>query len=55
MLSKLKEWWEDRRIARAQALIESYGLSVVKIVERAGTTYFVHPDGSYLKLTKGKK
>ncbi len=55
MTSKLKEWWEDRRIARAQAVIESYGLSVVKIIERAGTTYFVHPDGSYLKLTKGKK
>lgn len=55
MIAGLRTWMAKRQLDRAQALIESYGLSVVKLVERAGTTYVVNADGTYLKLVKGKK
>ena len=54
--TKLKGWWKRRQIDKAQALIESYGLTIVKLHEVAGTTYVVNADGSYMKLVKsGRK
>ena len=54
MLNTLKTWWKRRRLDRAQNLIQSYGLAVVKIKEIAGTCYIVNADGSYMKLTAAK-
>lgn len=51
-------WWNRRKIDRAQALIEGYGLSVVKLQTVAGTMYLINADGSAMRLvatSKGKK
>lgn len=53
-MKALKLWWKRRQLAKAEALIESHGLSIVKLVKTAGTTYIVKADGSYLKLVPGK-
>lgn len=57
MLNTIKTWWKIRRLDRAQDLIQSYGLTVVKIKEVAGTCYIVNADGSFMKLSavKGAK
>ena len=55
MLGNLRSWWRRKLLDMAQQRIESYGLTVVKLRKVAGTTYLVNADGSYLKLTKGKK
>lgn len=57
MIKTIKTWWKSRRLDRAQDLIQSYGLTVVKIREVAGTCYIENADGSLLKLTavKGSK
>lgn len=47
--------WKRWRLDRAQALIESYGLAIVKLHQIGNTTYVVNADGSYMKLVKGKK
>jgi hypothetical protein len=56
-MNVIKTWWKRRQLDRAQALIQSYGLAVVKIREIAGTCYIENADGSLLKLTavKGAK
>lgn len=54
----LMNWWRKKRLDAAQALIESYGLSIVKIAEVAGIKYLVNADGTHLKLVasaKGKR
>lgn len=53
-MNTLKLWWKRRQLDKAEALIESHGLSVVKLVKKAGTTYIVKADGSYLKLVPNK-
>ncbi len=53
-MKQLKLWWKRRQLAKAESTIESYGLSIVKLVKMAGTTYIVKADGSYLKLVQGK-
>ena len=57
MIKTIKTWWKSRRLDRAQDLIQSYGLTVVKIKEVAGTCYIVNADGSFMKLSavKGAK
>lgn len=55
MIAKFKRWLETRRLDKAQALIESYGLSIVKLKEIAGTTYIINADGSYMKLVAVKR
>jgi hypothetical protein len=53
MIARLRQWLAKRRLDRAQALIEGYGLSiVVKLRQVAGTTYLVNADGTCLKLQK---
>lgn len=54
-MKALTGWWQRWRLDRAQALIESYGLSIVKMHTVAGTTYLVNADGTHLKLVRGKK
>lgn len=55
MIARLRHWIAKRRLDRAQALIEGYGLSVVKLQHFSGTTYLVNADGTYLKLVKASK
>lgn len=55
MIARLKLWWQRRQLDKAQSIIESYGLSVVKLHQIAGSTYVVNADGSYMKLVKGTK
>jgi len=55
MIAAIRLWWQKRRLDSAQATIESYGLSVVKLHEVAGTTYLVNADGTHFKLVRGKK
>lgn len=57
MIKTIKTWWKIRRLDRAQYLIQSYGLTVVKIKVVAGTCYIVNADGSFMKLSavKGAK
>lgn len=57
MIAAIKTWWKSRRLDRAQDLIQSYGLTVVKIRQVSGTCYIVNADGSYMKLSavKGAK
>ena len=52
MIARLRHWIARRRLDRAQALIEGYGLAIVKLHHVGATTYLVNADGSYLKLTK---
>lgn len=52
---QIRAWWTRARVERAQALLNRHGLTVVKIVHQAGTTYLVNKDGSYLKLVREKK
>jgi hypothetical protein len=52
MIARLRQWLAKRRLDRAQALIEGYGLSIVKLRQVAGTTYLVNADGTCLKLQK---
>lgn len=52
VIGKIKHWWAMRKLSRAQAVINSYGLSVVKLKEVAGTTYLINPNGVHLKLSK---
>lgn len=52
MIARLKLWLQKRRMDRAQAMIESYGLSVVRMKTVAGTTYIQHADGELLRLVK---
>ena len=54
-MNTLKTWWKRRQLDRAQALIQSYGLAVVKIREIAGTCYVENADGSYMRLAAVKK
>ena len=57
-IPSIKTWWKRRQIEKAQALIESYGLSVVKLQTVAGTIYLINADGSSMKLvatSKGRK
>lgn len=57
-MKALITWWKRRKIDRAQALIEGYGLSVVKLQTVAGTMYLINADGSAMRLvatSKGKK
>lgn len=55
MIARLTTWWRKRRLDAAQDLIESYGLTVVKLQQVAGTTYIVHPDGSAHRLEHVKQ
>ena len=55
MMARLRHWFAKRRLDRAQALIEGYGLSVVKLHQVGATTYLVNADGTYLKLVKASK
>ena len=55
MITGIKTWFRRKKLDWAQAHIESYGLSVVKIHEVAGTLYIVKPDGTHMKLVRGKK
>lgn len=50
-MNAILTWWKRRRLDRAQDLIQSYGLSVVKFKDVAGTRYLVNADGSYSKLS----
>lgn len=54
MIAVIKNWWAKRQLDKAQATIESYGLSVVKITHVGGSAYFVRPDGEWLKLEARK-
>lgn len=54
-MNMIATWWKRWRLDRAQDLIQSYGLTVVKIKEIAGTCYIVNSDGSYMKLQAVKK
>ena len=54
-MKKLWLWLQKRRLDRAQELIERSGLSVVMFKHSGDTTYLVNADGTYLKLSKGKK
>ena len=49
-MNAILTWWKRRRLDRAQDLIQSYGLSVVKLKDVAGTRYLVNADGSFSKL-----
>lgn len=53
-MNSILTWWKRRRLDRAQDLIQSYGLSVVKFKDVAGTRYLVNADGSYSKLVMQK-
>lgn len=56
MIASIRTWFEKRRLDRAQALIESYGLTVVRLKEIAGATYLINADGTHLRLLgKSKK
>ena len=52
MIAKFKQHLERRRLDRAQAIIESYGLAVVKLKTLGKTTYIINADGTHMKLTK---
>jgi hypothetical protein len=54
-MKSLRKWIEKRRLDKAQEIIESYGLSVVKMKTVGGSTYIVNADGTYLKLVKASK
>lgn len=55
MIARLRSWWRRKLLGLAQRRVESYGLTIVKLHEIAGTTYVVNADGSYWKLIKGRK
>lgn len=55
MIGADRRWWAKRQLDKAQALIERYGLTVVKVITLAGSTYLVKADGTHLKLVKGGK
>ena len=46
MIKTIKTWWKSRRLDRAQDLIQSYGLTVVKIKEFAGTSGTITMDST---------
>lgn len=51
----VRRWVEVKKLEFAQRLIQSQGLSIVKLATKGNTTYFVNPDGTFFKLTKGGK
>jgi len=51
VIAAVRHWLAKRRLDRAQAVIEGYGLSVVKLKTVAGTTYLVNADGTAMRLT----
>lgn len=55
VIANVKRWWLQRKLTRAQEVIERCGLSVVKFKDVAGTLYFVKPDGTSLKLAQDKR
>jgi hypothetical protein len=55
MIRAARHWWRKRQLDKAQALIESYGMTVVKLQEVAGTTYLVNADGTAMRLTPAGK
>ncbi len=46
----IRDWWENKKIVWAFRVVESHGLSVVKIVKRGKDHYFVATDGSLRKI-----
>lgn len=59
MKKSLVDWLKMKVVAfkmkYATKWIEGYGLSIVRLEHKAGTTYIVNRDGSFHKLIKGKK
>lgn len=43
----IRNWWENKKLKWAFKIVDSHGLSVVKIVKRGGKSYFVANDGSH--------
>lgn len=52
MISKIKKFVAARKLKYAFRWIEGSGLSVVRIVEKAGTKYIIANDGAFHKIGK---
>lgn len=55
MIARIRKRFEQRRLDRAQALIESYGLTIVKIQNVGDTKYLVNADGTFMRLVERRK
>lgn len=55
MIAAVRHWWRKRRLDSAQALIESYGLTVVKLRHVGTSTYLVDATGAMRRLETPKR
>jgi hypothetical protein len=52
MFGKIKNWVRSVKLKYAIRWVDDCGLSVVRIVERAGSQYIVAQDGSFRRVGK---
>lgn len=52
-MKTIRKWWGNWKLKQAFKVIESHGLSVVKLVKHSnGDVYFAATDGSLRKIGK---
>jgi hypothetical protein len=54
-MGRAKQWLNAKLLDWAQATVNRYGLSVVKLQQVAGTTYLIDADGSARRLDTPKR
>jgi hypothetical protein len=55
MIARVRTWLNAKLLDWAQATVNRYGLSVVKLQQVAGTTYLIDADGSARRLDTPKR